>query len=117
MRFKVDENLPMEVAQVLREAGHEAATVLDQHLGGSADPLIASICQQEERTLVTLDLDFADIRAYPPMNYAGLIVFRLRRQDKLHILEVCARMLPLLSRQPLTQRLWIVEEERIRIRR
>ena len=116
MLFKVDENLPVEVAQVLRAAGHEGATVLDQHLGGSADSLIASICQQEERTLVTLDLDFADIRAYPPADYAGVIVFRLRRQDKLHILKVCARMLPLLARQPLTQCLWIVEEDRIRIR-
>ena len=116
MLFKVDENLPVEVAQVLREAGHEAVTVLDQHLGGSADALIASICQQEERTLVTLDLDFADIRAYPPADYTGVIVFRLRRQDKPHILEVCARMIPLLAHQPLTQRLWIVEEDRIRIR-
>ena len=75
MRFKVDENLPVEVAQMLRAAGHEAATVFDQHLGGSADSLIASICQQEERTLVTLDLDFADIRAYPPADYAGSLCF------------------------------------------
>jgi len=65
---------------------------------------------------VTLDLDFADIRAYLPVDYAGVIVFRLRRQDKPHILEVCAQLLLLLARQPLTQRLWIVEEDRIRIR-
>jgi predicted nuclease of predicted toxin-antitoxin system len=49
MRSKVDENLPMEVAQLLRKAGHEAATVLDQHLGGGDDLTIASICQQEGR--------------------------------------------------------------------
>src|SRR5262245_49089831 len=75
MRFKVDENLPMEVAQVLRAAGHEAATVLDQHFGGSADSLIASICQQEERTLVTLDLDFADIRPILPQTMLGSLCF------------------------------------------
>lgn len=116
MRFKVDENLPVEVAQVLREAGHEATTVLDQHLSGSADPMIAAVCQQEGRTLVTLDLDFADIRTYPPADYPGVLVLRLRRQDKPHVLDVCARMLPLLAHQPLAQRLWIVEEDRIRIR-
>jgi predicted nuclease of predicted toxin-antitoxin system len=62
MRFKVDENLPMEVPQLLREAGHEATTVLDQHLGGVDDLTIASICQQEGRALVTLDLDFSDMQ-------------------------------------------------------
>lgn len=63
MRFKVDENLPVEVAELLRQAGYGAITVHDQGLGGEADAEIASICQEEERALVTLDTDFADIRA------------------------------------------------------
>jgi predicted nuclease of predicted toxin-antitoxin system len=116
MRFKVDENLPVEVAQLFQEAGYEATTVLDQHLGGSGDATVASICQQETRALVTLNLDFADIRTYPPAQYAGVIVLRLQRQDKSHVLEVCARMIALLAQEPLVQRLWIVEENRIRVR-
>src|SRR5919109_5557718 len=116
MRFKVDENLPIEGAQLFREAGHEVATVLDQHLGGKDDRTVATICQQEARALVTLDLDFADIRTYPPAHYAGMVVLRLRRQDKPHALEVFTRVIPLLAQEPLAQRLWIVEEHRIRIR-
>ena len=34
MRFKIDENLPVEAAELLRQAGHDAVTVLEQHLGG-----------------------------------------------------------------------------------
>jgi predicted nuclease of predicted toxin-antitoxin system len=64
MRFKVDENLPVEVVQLLCEAGQEATTVLDQHLGGSRDATVATICYQEWRALVTLDRDFAAIRTY-----------------------------------------------------
>ena len=30
MRFKIDENLPLEVAHLLREEGHEATTVAEQ---------------------------------------------------------------------------------------
>lgn len=116
MRFKIDENLPGEVAQLLREAGHEAATVLDQDLGGRDDQAVATRCQQEVRALVTLDLDVADIRTYPPAHYAGIVVLRLQRQDKPHVLEVVARVMPLLSQEPLAQRLWIVDEQRIRIR-
>ncbi len=82
MKFKIDENLPVEVAELLRQAGHGATTVLEQDLIGEADPNIASVCQREEKVLVTLDMDFADIRVYPPEQFSGLVVLRLKRQDK-----------------------------------
>lgn len=116
MRFKVDENLPVEVAEVLRQAGHDTVTVLEQRCGGSADACLVALCQHEGRALVTLDLDFADIRAYPPASYAGLIVLRLRRQDKPFVLSVFARLVQVLRTEPLEGYLWIVEENQIRIR-
>jgi predicted nuclease of predicted toxin-antitoxin system len=116
MRFQVGENPPVEVAQLLQDAGHDAATVLDQRLGGRDDRALAAVCRQEARALVTLDLDFADIRTDPPAHCAGVVVLRLQRHDKPHVLEVFARVTPLLSQEPLAQRLWIVEENRIRIR-
>ncbi|MCR4407815.1 MAG: DUF5615 family PIN-like protein [Anaerolineae bacterium] len=116
MEFKVDENLPVEVAALLRQVGYDVVTVFDQNLEGSSDPEIASVCQEEGRALITLDIDFADIRAYPPAQFSGLIVLRLHRQDKPHVLEVIERLIPLLSREPLECLLWIVEETRLRIR-
>ncbi len=116
MKFKIDENLPVEAAELLRQAGHDAATILEQRLGGSVDSEVASICQQESRVLVTLDLDFSDIRAYPPGDFPGLVVLRLRRQDKLYVLGVLRRLIEVFSREPLEGHLWIVEEERVRIR-
>lgn len=115
-RFKVDENLPMEVAGVLREAGHDAVTVGEQQLGGEADPAIAAVCRIERRTLLTLDTDFADLRAYPPESAAGIVVLRLRRQDRAHVVAVVTRLLPRFEEEPLAGFLWIVDEERIRIR-
>ena len=101
MRFKIDENLPIEAAELLQQAGYDASTVLQQDLGGKADIDIASVCQRERRVLVTLDMDFADIRAYPPELYPGLIVLRLRQQDKPRVLEVLDHLLPVLSSEPL----------------
>lgn len=66
--------------------------------------------------MITLDTNFADIRAYPLAHFPGLIVLRLHRQDKPHVLEVINRLLPLLSTEPLEHLLWIVEEDRVRIR-
>ena len=116
MRLKVDENLPVEMAELLREAGHDAVTILEQSMGGDDDPDVAAVCRAESRALVTFDTDFADIRAYPPGEYAGLLVFRLRQQDKPHALAVLQRLLPLLDQAEIVGQLWIVEEDRVRVR-
>ena len=71
MRFKLDENLPSELASLFREFGHDAVTVLDQGMGGTDDSDLASVCAREQRVLVTLDKDFSDIRTYPPNRHAG----------------------------------------------
>jgi predicted nuclease of predicted toxin-antitoxin system len=116
VKFKVDEDLPADVAMVLRSAGHEAESVHDEGMTGWADPDIALRCQAEKRTLVTLDTGFADMRAYPPGEHASIIVMRLGRQDKPHVLAVLRGTLPLFGREPLQGRLWIVQETRVRIR-
>jgi len=116
MKFKIDENLPVEVAELLQQAGHDALTVLDQQLGGEADGEIGIICQRESRIIVTLDLDFEDIRTYPPRDFSGLIVLRLKRQDKFYVLEIVERLLDVLKDESPEKKLWIVDERRVRIR-
>jgi predicted nuclease of predicted toxin-antitoxin system len=116
LKFKVDENMPAEVAALLNDVGHDAVTVPQQHMGGQPDPKIAAACQQEGRVVLTLDLDFADIRAYPPFDYAGIVVLRLSRIDKYRIIGALERLLPVLDHEKLVGKLWIVEEARVRIR-
>lgn len=117
MEFKLDENLPVEVADLLVQEGHRATTVTVQRLTGKPDDTIARICALEGFALLTLDTDFADIRSYPPSEFSGIIVFRLRRQDKPHMLEVMPRVIQKLATEPLKGLLWIIEEDRIRIRK
>ena len=117
MRFKLDENLPVDLAALFREAGHDAVTVGDQKLGGTTDSELATVCKSEGRILVTFDTDFADIRTYPPDAYPGLIVFRLNDQARDHVLEIGARLLKVLQGATVNGRLWIVEELRVRVRR
>ncbi|MDE0417298.1 MAG: DUF5615 family PIN-like protein [bacterium] len=116
MQFKMDENLPVELAGMFREAGHDAVTVLDQSLTGARDSDIASVCIREGRAIVTLDMDFADIRTYPPDAYPGLVVFRPSNQSREHVLRIGTRLLNVLTGATLAGRLWIVEDSRIRVR-
>ncbi|MDB6056169.1 MAG: uncharacterized protein JWO95_13 [Verrucomicrobiales bacterium] len=113
---QTDENLPIEATKLLRASGHDAHSVHDEHLSGAADPSIAQICQKEHRILVTLDLDFSDIREYPPSAYSGMIVVRLARQDKDAVIAMIPRILELLQTEPILHRLWIIDEGRTRIR-
>ena len=116
MQFKLDENMPGALVGLFVEAGHDAITVSDQRMTGASDPRIAAACRNEGRILVTLDMDFADIRAYPPHEYAGLVVFRLSRHGPGFVLRVAARLIEMLPETSLQGQLWIVENDRIRIR-
>ena len=77
MNLKLDENVQTDVAPALRALGHDVLTVHDQHLAGHPDADIARADHQEQRVLVTFDLDFAEIQRYPPTWFAGIVVLRL----------------------------------------
>lgn len=116
MKFKTDENLPVEVVTLLCDHGHDAISVVEQQLGGAADAIIAKVCQSEQRVLMTLDLDFADIRAYPPGEYPGIIVVRPRFQMISAILRLAEQVVRLLESSSPVGQLWILDEFHVRIR-
>ena len=116
MRLKTDENVHPDAAVYLRQQGHDALTVWDQSLRGTTDANLAAVCQSERRALITLDMDFSDIRAYPPEESAGIIVLRLESQSRHHVLATIARLLPTLTTHGIEGHLWIVSESGIRVR-
>ncbi|HTP46155.1 MAG TPA: DUF5615 family PIN-like protein [Casimicrobiaceae bacterium] len=116
VRFKLDENIPGDAASLLRAAGHEVQSVVDEHLEGTLDAKLLDTCRNESRLLITLDLDFADIRAYPPSGHAGIWVLRPHAQSIVTILALLRGALALLAKEPAERRLWIVEHDRVRIR-
>ena len=115
MRFKVDESLHVEVVDLLRGQDHDALTVFDQGLHGRDDHDIADMCRSENRVLLSLDLDFSNILMFPPENYLGLVVLRLRKKGRAAVRHVVTRVMDHLNKEPLAGRLWIVDEHRIRI--
>jgi predicted nuclease of predicted toxin-antitoxin system len=116
MKFKIDENLPVEVAILLKDSGYDAHTVHDEGMTGANDDKINSRCKSEDRILITLDLDFSDIRNYPPESNPGIIVIRTVKQDKKFILQIISELIFVIKTEPVQQKLWIVEEDKIRVR-
>lgn len=89
LKFKIDENLPLEIADSLRRANYD---------------------------IFTLDTDFTDIRTYLPREHWEIIVFRLKKQSRRHIINIFKQTIPLLANHPIQHSLWIVEENRVRIK-
>jgi predicted nuclease of predicted toxin-antitoxin system len=116
MLFKIDENLHEEVAELLRQNGHDAVSVYDQQMRGSKDEDLASACRREGRVIVTQDRDFSNIVAFPPEDYAGIIVFRLHDPSRPSLLAAMRRLLPMLATDSLAGCLWTVDDVGVRIR-
>lgn len=116
MKFKVDENLPDEVEELLKKAGYDAETVYREDLGGADDTLILSRSISENRVIITLDKRFSDVIRYPPEEYPGFIVLRLQKQSKVVVVNVMQRVISQLTEKNVKNKLWIVNETSIRIR-
>lgn len=116
MKFKIDENLPIEVVRILKEAGYEADSVYDEKLGGFPDSSIFDVCLKEKMILITLDLDFSDVRLYPPESHFGIIIFRLANLSKMKIVQKIKQIIPVLETESIDKSIWIVDEKKIRIR-
>ena len=66
MRFLIDGNPPRSAVEMISSLGHEVASARDIGLASATDDVIAVRARASGAALVTRDLDFADIRIYPP---------------------------------------------------
>jgi predicted nuclease of predicted toxin-antitoxin system len=115
LRFKLDENFDARLAPLLAEGGHDAGTVRAENLSGSADEIIYQTCVSAGRTLITLDIDFANPFRFPPEPTEGIVVVRPPRHALPAIRATLVSVLGELKSRPLKGSLWIVEAGRIRI--
>jgi predicted nuclease of predicted toxin-antitoxin system len=117
LNFKLDENMPADLATHLREAGHEVANVVEEGLGGEDDPPVLTAATAEGRILLTFDLDFADVRHYPPGTHAGIVVFRLHDQRWRTLQGPVTRLLAEGKLEDLDKGLAIGDETQVRYKR
>ena len=116
MKFKVDENLPSELSEDLKRAGHDSATVFDEGIAGVEDAKLLSVARQESRILLTLDKGIANIVTYPRGTHAGVVLFRPDSLGRIAVLEFVRARLTDALQSDLEDRITVVTSKRIRSR-
>lgn len=115
MKLKLDENLGTSLARLFRDAGLETATEAEERLASASDQRLIDVCRNEQRVLVTLDLEFGNPLLFKPSEYEGISVLRPGAKPSLERLEVIERTLVQgLATRDIRRKLWIVEVGRIR---
>jgi predicted nuclease of predicted toxin-antitoxin system len=117
MLCKLDENLGRSHVELLRNAGHEADRVHDQGLSGASDGTVWERVCAEGRFFITLDLDFADVRRYPPGSHSGILLLRSRSRSRPAVLQILQRVLSERQMENLSGCLAVADETHSRIRR
>ena len=92
MKIKLDENLPLHLATVLSELGHEVHTTIQENLTGHPDADIFDAAQKESRFLITQDLDFSDVRRYAPGSHHGILLIRLHAPARTNLIQRVAEL-------------------------
>lgn len=82
MRVKLDENMSNSHAEFLRSLTYDCDRVTDEGLSGA-----------ENRFLITLDLDFSDIRSFPPGTHPGILLLRPKTRSRQGVFDVLSRVI------------------------
>ena len=117
MKIKLDENLPVKIKAGLAVFGHDVHTTYEENLSGSKDSQIWAAAQNEQRLLITQDLDFADVRQFIPGTHYGILLVRLHFPSRTNLTN---RILQLFSTENVTT--WagcfvVATERKVRVRR
>jgi predicted nuclease of predicted toxin-antitoxin system len=117
MRLKLDENLSRHLKPILIALGHDVLTAADEDLLSRPDVEVAACAAREDRILLTLDVEFADLRKYPPGSHPGIVLFRPVSLGPLSVNHFVERFARSTDLSGLSGCIAVVEPRGIRVRR
>ncbi len=113
MKFKLDENVPWILKNVIESIGqHEVDSVFHENITGIDDKSLNEKCFEEKRILITLNSDFLN----PIDNFYGIIIIRSKKQGKNAVKELFERFLKSYHLEESEGKIIIIELNQIRIR-
>lgn len=116
MKFLVDENLPRRFVDQLRDAGFDAAHILDYGLGGHPDDDAMAVARREGFVVVTYDADFSALAVLSGEALPSIVLFRDQHRRPEDLAELLPTNLPTLKWSLSEGSIVVFDPARIRIR-
>jgi predicted nuclease of predicted toxin-antitoxin system len=116
MKLKLDENLSRHLKPVLISLGHDVLTAADEDLLSRPDVEVAACAAREGRILLSLDVEFADLRKHPPGSHPGSILFRPVSLGPLSVNHFVERFVRSTNLSELSGCVAVVEPQGVRVR-
>jgi predicted nuclease of predicted toxin-antitoxin system len=116
MRFLADMGISVRIVDWLRNAGHDTKHLREEGLQRSPNGEIFAKAVQENRIILTLDLDFGEIVALSKGEKASVVLFRLHNTRTSHLIERLSTVLTDSSNALESGAVVVVEESRHRVR-
>src|SRR4030042_6483801 len=117
MKLKREKNISRYLKPPLQQQGHDVFTAADEDLLGKSDVEVGAAAKSERMILFTLDLEFADLRKFPPGTHPGIILFRPQSMGPLATNRFIVNFVKETDMTPLSGCTAIVDPTRVRIRR
>ncbi len=119
LRFFSDQCVPAEISDTLRRHGHQVTLLREVLPVRSLDPVVIAQAHELGAILLSLNGDFADIVAYPPANFLGILAVQLHNHPEI-IPQLMERLVAFLDSHPAQEfyhgKLFLIEVHRVRIR-
>lgn len=116
-KLKLDENLSVYLKVILTKMGYDVRTAGEEELLGRPDIEIAEAARREERVLLTLDLEFGDLRKHPPGQHPGIVLFRPRSLGPLTVNRFIEQFLKSADLEDFPGCIIVVDPSKVRVRR
>ena len=116
MRFLADMGVSTGVVEWLRKEGHDAKHLRDERLHRMPNGEIFIKAVDENRIIITFDLDFGEIVALAKGEKTSVILFRLHNTRTSHLLNRLSAVLKDSAKALEEGAVVVVEESRHRVR-
>lgn len=117
MRFLADMAISLSTVVWLRDQGHDVTHLREEGLQRADDQDVLEKARTEDRTLLTLDLDFGYLMAISGQNLPSIVMFRLGNESAEVVTQRLEDTLAVCVSDLEQGAIVTVSEDKIRVRR
>lgn len=117
MRLLIDHCVSKRTSDFIKELGHEVTLLKELGLEALDDPKVLERAITRDEVLVTEDRGFGNVIKYPPSSHQGVILLLIRTRARKGLHEVLQQFPANTARDQLRQRLVVINEQIVRVRK